>query len=306
MSTIFPTPEGVRRVLAQIDCLRDSFNEENTIGPTLFCYKIAEPSRSQLAEDAQVHLHGDTFIHHDLYQRKWLHRSECLRALEFELNPAGHPLNSPLRYGRFITEAVGWHDATGCPQAFRDLFEAQDGLLRLYESELMPETGYIRDPSIPLLSPVGISITVDEYDPATGERVTNSVPNPLQPFDVLQPPPRMELWIQERLDRAAARLRLVLDRGFTEQPAPDPFAPLRALVTSLRLKGNEAESVIAICDGNGRARVADLAVRFDWSNQVEGWNNTRKRLKEKFRGHGWTFATESGNAVARQIRVRGE
>lgn len=87
--------------------------------------------------------------------------------------------------------------------------------------------------------------------------------------------------------------------------APSPYAALHALVASLRLKGREAETVLAICDGSGSAAIADLAVRFEWDNPQDNWNSTRKRLNQKFKGRGWRFATVDNSATAEQVPVTG-
>jgi hypothetical protein len=84
-----------------------------------------------------------------------------------------------------------------------------------------------------------------------------------------------------------------------------PTAALRAMVGTLGLKGKEAVVVVAICDGNGRVPIQDLALKCSWDNPVDNWNSTRKRLNEKFKGRGWRFSTRDNHAVAEQLPVTG-
>ena len=86
---------------------------------------------------------------------------------------------------------------------------------------------------------------------------------------------------------------------------PDRFAPLRALVDELRLSGNEAATVVAICDGNGRATITDRGVKFEWSNPLDNWNSTRKRLNRKFKGRGLRFFTHDNRAAAEPLVATG-
>jgi len=84
---------------------------------------------------------------------------------------------------------------------------------------------------------------------------------------------------------------------------PDPFYALRALVKTLRLKGNEADTVLAICDANGAVPIANLAFQFTWDSPADNWNSTRKRLNDKVAKHGWRFSTSDGSATVEQIPI---
>jgi hypothetical protein len=87
-------------------------------------------------------------------------------------------------------------------------------------------------------------------------------------------------------------------RNKARPPPPDEFATLRACVKELRLKGVDADVVFAICDGNGSVPIANLAVKFEWSNQADNWNSVRKRLDAKLKKHGWLFRTHNKCATA--------
>lgn len=87
-----------------------------------------------------------------------------------------------------------------------------------------------------------------------------------------------------------------IERVETNPPSRPPsteFDSLRGLVGTLGLKGNETVVVGAICDGQGRVPIADLALRFHWGNPQDNWNGARKRLNKKFKGSNWRFSLES-------------
>lgn len=90
----------------------------------------------------------------------------------------------------------------------------------------------------------------------------------------------------------------------TPSEAAAELKALRSLVGTLGLKGIEAKTVIAICEGQGRVPVADLVKRFEWSSPTDDWNSARKRLNAKFKGRGWQFATKDGHAIAVQHPTR--
>jgi hypothetical protein len=86
---------------------------------------------------------------------------------------------------------------------------------------------------------------------------------------------------------------------------PTAFESLLALVKTLRLKGNEADAVTAICDGNGSVPIKNLAVRFEWSNPTDNWNSLRKRLNQKFKRSEWRFSTVDNHATAERLPATG-
>ncbi len=83
-----------------------------------------------------------------------------------------------------------------------------------------------------------------------------------------------------------------------EKPNDDQFSALRSLVRTLRLKGNEADAVRALCDGMGEVDLSVLTLTFGWKNPGDNWNSMRKRLNRKYRKHGWQFITHDNKAVA--------
>jgi hypothetical protein len=60
-----------------------------------------------------------------------------------------------------------------------------------------------------------------------------------------------------------------------------------------------------ICDGSGKARVADLAVKLRWENPTDNWNSARKRLNRRLKRHGWVLITSNGYAVAKELPKAG-
>jgi hypothetical protein len=80
-----------------------------------------------------------------------------------------------------------------------------------------------------------------------------------------------------------------------------PLGRLQAAAVQLRLKGNEAAVITALCERDGTVPIADLAVGFEWDAPYTAWNSTRVRLNRKLKGHGWRLETDDGAAVAKPI-----
>jgi hypothetical protein len=93
------------------------------------------------------------------------------------------------------------------------------------------------------------------------------------------------------------------DPGVSITNASDgPLQSLRIIAKKLRLKGNEATIISALCDEGGKVAVADLAVKCEWVPPYETqWNPARHRLNQKLAPHGWKINTESSEAVAARI-----
>ncbi len=84
-----------------------------------------------------------------------------------------------------------------------------------------------------------------------------------------------------------------------------PYDPLRGLIETLRLRGNEKTIVLAICDSHGAIPLADLAVRCEWQNQDDNWNSARKRLNQKFKSEKWRFERHDNKAIATELSTNG-
>jgi hypothetical protein len=85
-------------------------------------------------------------------------------------------------------------------------------------------------------------------------------------------------------------------------PENDPLDALREAVKSLRLKGNEAAIVQAICDAGGPVPLTRLAAKCKWMEPLETqWNPARYRLNRKLNPRGWNLTTLGRAAVAEQV-----
>ncbi len=83
---------------------------------------------------------------------------------------------------------------------------------------------------------------------------------------------------------------------------PPPFDQLRAVALELKLAGNEARIVDALCRGGGRVPLAELAVVCEWLAPYGcTWNSARGRLNGKLHSSRWRLGTHDGCAIAQQL-----
>ena len=106
-------------------------------------------------------------------------------------------------------------------------------------------------------------------------------------------------WLRELTPEQAAGL----DGGSRSIPA-DPLAGLRELVVQLRLKGNDAIIINALCESKGEMPLKDLAVHCKWQPPFTEWNSARCRLNKKLKKYRWELGTHDRNARVRPITKR--
>jgi hypothetical protein len=85
--------------------------------------------------------------------------------------------------------------------------------------------------------------------------------------------------------------------GFGNENPPGRVDELRGLIKALRLKGNDAKIVTAICNGGGEVPLKDLMVLFEW-DKPDIWNSARQRLNSKLKPKGWMLSTHDKKAIA--------